>query len=98
MATGVPSDVRGTAHGTRCDEGLELLHKVRGSVEVASSMIERSTGLCVRSELTGDDLVLAGLSDAADALSFVAEALEAELRKHTPSRSGSVAAGYGSNR
>jgi hypothetical protein len=66
---------------TRCNDGLELLHKVRGSVDVARSMIERSTGLCVRSGLTGDELVLAGLTDAADALSFVAEALEAELRK-----------------
>ncbi len=67
---------------TRCDEGLELLHKVRGSVDVARSMIERSTGLCVRSEVGRDDRVLAGLTDAADALGFVAEALEAELRKH----------------
>ena len=66
---------------TRCDEGLELLHKVRGSVDVARSMVERSTGLCARSELH-DDLVLAGLTDAADALQYVADALEAELRKH----------------
>jgi hypothetical protein len=68
---------------TRCDEGLELLHKVRGSVDVARSMVERSTGLCVRSEVAPDVQVIAGLTDAADALSFVAEVLEAELRKHT---------------
>ena len=67
---------------TRCDEGLELLHKVRGSVDVARSMVERSTGLCARSEV-GDAQVIVGLTDAADALSFVADILEAELRKHT---------------
>jgi hypothetical protein len=68
---------------TRCHEGLEVLHKVRGSVDVARNMIERSTGLCVRSEVAGDVQVIAGLTDAADALSYVAEALEAELRRHT---------------
>lgn len=67
---------------TRCDEGIELLHKVRGSVDVARSMVERSTGLCARSDV-GDVELLVGLTDAADALSFVAELLEAELRKHT---------------
>jgi hypothetical protein len=65
------------------EAGTELLHKVRGSVDVARSMIERSTGICGEWDVATEGVVLAGLTDAAKALTAVADALEEELRKLT---------------
>jgi hypothetical protein len=65
------------------EQGAELLHQVRGSIDVARNMIERSTGLYGKQDLATQAHVLAGLTDAADALSAVAAALDEELRKRT---------------
>lgn len=62
------------------DSGTELLHRVRGSVDVALSMVGRSTDLHGKGATLGGH-VLAGLVDAADALARVALAVEEELQK-----------------
>jgi hypothetical protein len=61
----------------------ELLHRVSASVAVARDIIDRSTTLCGRAEVSDETRLLAGLTDAADALSFVASVLEEELRRRT---------------
>jgi hypothetical protein len=62
-------------------EGPELLHRLRGTVEVATNLIDRSVALCARSATDGH--VLERLADAARALAVVSDALDGELRAKT---------------
>ena len=57
----------------------QILHKVRGSVEVAQDLIDRSVTLYGTGSSAREQVVLKTLIDAAEALRFVAGALEDEL-------------------
>lgn len=61
------------------DKTVELLQRVFGAVEVARDIVERSMGLYVGKDAACGLQVLAGLTEAADALSAVAGALSDEL-------------------
>ena len=65
------------------DSGTELLHRVRGSVDVALDMVGRSADLYELREPSLGSRVLAGLIDAADALAAVAVAVDEELNKRS---------------
>ncbi len=57
---------------------MEKLHAVLGSIEVANTMVERSTRAL---EGTNAQLVIAALRDAADALAAAAAAVGREVKR-----------------
>ena len=60
---------------------MELLHRVRGSLEVARNMVARSTDLCERRH--GSGRWYAALIDASEALVAATLAIDEELGNPT---------------
>ena len=65
------------------DGGSELLHRVRGSIDVARDVIDRSVATYAQTAAATEGRVVDQLRDAANALAVAAAALDEELRAKT---------------